>query len=253
MSSGRRSTPERAPHDPQPRTLPSPLDPGDDDVRPPRAPRRDEIERSTVGVVKKGTVSKADLLLVDVGEGKVLVKDFAAKPGWSRLSGRIQISREAAAYRWLVGVEGIPRTHGRIDPHALALEWIDAEQLSVAPNRFEDVAGILARLSDLVFRIHARGVTHNDLRSRENVLLRGDGALFLVDFAGAIRLRPGGWAHRLLFRAISGPDRSALLKWKEILAPETITDAEREALRRFARRRALWPVNRKNYGRRRAP
>lgn len=222
-------------------------------MRPPRAPRREEIERATVGIVKKGTVSKADLLLVDVGDGRVLVKDFAAKPGWSRLSGRIQTFREAAAYRWLEGVEGIPRFLGRIDAHALAIEWIDGEQLGVAPNRFENVGGILERLRELVARIHARGVTHNDLRSRENVLLRGDGALFLVDFAGALRLRPGGWAHRLLFRAFSSPDRSALLKWKEILAPESITDAEREALRRFARRRALWPVNRKNPGRRRAP
>lgn len=209
----------------------------------PRCPRRDEIRPGVREILVRGVGAKADVLLVSVDGGSVVVKDFAGRNVWIRQLGRLQIRRETAAYRWLSGLHGIPAFVGRVDPWALAVERIDGERLAFAVLGPEDGARHVAELRRILNEIHARGVVHNDLRGRENVLLRRDGGLALVDFAAAMRLRPGGILHRLLFRRLAMADEAAFLKWKGMIAPGSYTPADEEFLRRFARWRALWPFN----------
>ena len=178
---------------------------------------------------------------MDLGEGPLVVKDFASKPWPWRLLGRLQVGREAAAYRHLEGEPGIPRFLGRVDAHAIAIERIEGHRLAFAPDRFERGAWYVAGLREIVARMHARGLVHNDLRGRENVLVRADGSLVVVDLAGALRLDPRG----RLFRLFAAADEAALLKWKALLAPGTFTPEEAAFLERFARWRRLWPFNRK--------
>ncbi len=175
----------------------------------------------------------------------VVVKDFARSAFWLRWVGRLQIRREIAAYEWLEGVPGVPAFVGRVDPDALAIEKIDGERLAFARLRPEDGLAHVAKLRRIVDAIHARGVVHNDLRGHDNVLLGRDGELTVVDFAAAIRMRPGGIAHRLFFRVLSLPDEAALLKWKGLIAPGSYTPADEVFLRRFERWRAIWPFNSK--------
>ena len=191
----------------------------------------------------RGVGAKADVLVVDVDGGSVIVKDFSGRSPWVRGLGRLQIRRETGAYLRLQGVAGVPALVGRIDPFALAIERIDGERLAFAALRPEDAPRHVAQLRTILDAIHARGVVHNDLRGRENVLLRRDGGLALVDFAAAVHLRPGGLAHRLLFRRLALADEAAFLKWKGLIAPGSYTEAEEEFLRRFARWRVLWPFN----------
>lgn len=212
---------------------------------PSRIPRRDEVRSHVTRVLKAGGPSKADLLVVDVGRGAVVVKDFAAKPWWARLLGRLQVARECRAYRRLDGAPGIPAFVGRVDAHALAVEMVEGEQLAFAESRFRDGERHVARLVTLVERLHAAGVYHQDLRGRENVLLRADGQPVLLDLAGAVCLRPGGVAHRRLGPILAMADRSALLKWKALLTPGRFTPEEEEFLRRFRFWRSLWIFNRK--------
>jgi hypothetical protein len=209
----------------------------------PRCPRRDEIGPGTREVLVSGVGAKADVLVVAVKGRTVIVKDFAGRGLWIRGLGRLQIRREAAAYRWLEGVPGVPAFVGRIDPLALAIERIDGERLAFAALTAGDGPRHVALLRTILDAIHARGIVHNDLRGRENVLLRRDGGLAVVDFAAAIRLRPGGIAHRLLFRRLVLADEAAFLKWKGMIAPGTYTPADEDFLRRFARWRLLWPFN----------
>jgi hypothetical protein len=97
--------------------------------------------------------------------------------------------------------------------------------------------------------MHAAGVAHLDLRGRENVLVGDGGRIVIVDLAGAVRMRPGGLAHRLLFRWLTMLDESAFLKWKLLLTPDRLTPRERRFLARFRRFvRPLWPINRKEPG-----
>ena len=183
------------------------------------------------------------MLVVAVDGGSVIVKDFAGRGRFVRRLGRLQIRREAAAYRWLHGVTGVPAFVGRVDPFALAIERIDGEQLAFASLRPEDRPRLVAELRAILDAIHARGVVHNDLRGRENVLLRRDGRLAVVDFAGAMRLRPGGIAHRMFFHLLAITDEAAFLKWKGLIAPGSYTGEDQAFLRRFERWRALWPFN----------
>lgn len=208
-----------------------------------RCPTRDELRAASGGYVVRGSRTKADVRVVDVDGVEVVVKDFAAKPWWIRGFGRLQIARECRAYERLVGVEGIPRFIGRVDAHAFAVERVDACQLAFAPDRFRDGARHVERLVAVVERLHAAGVAHLDLRGRENVLVRPDGELVLLDFGSAVCLRPGSPVHRVAFGWLAAPDRSAVIKWKLLLAPDLVTSDERAFLARFRRLRALWPFN----------
>ncbi len=203
-----------------------------------------------MGVLKAGGNGKADLLLVDLGEGPMVLKDFFAKPWWARALGRIQIRRECRAYRWLGPVSGVPVFVGQVDPLALALEKVDGEQLAFAANRFAEGEALLARLRALIDRLHDAGLVHHDLRGRENVLERPDGELVVLDLAGAVCLRPGSLVHRLLFRRLALTDEAAFLKWKALLTPGRLTPEEERFLQRFRIWRSLWPFNRKRHGRR---
>ena len=209
----------------------------------PRCPRRDEIGPGIREVLVSGVGAKADVLVVNLAGGSVIVKDFAGRGWWVRRIGRLQIGREVAAYRSLAGVTGVPAFVGRVDPLALAIERIDGERLAFATRRPEDATRHVAELRAILDAIHARGVVHNDLRGRENVLLRRDGGLAVIDFAGSMRLRPGGIAHRLLFRFLAVADEAAFLKWKGMIAPGSYTREDEAFLRRFERWRALWPFN----------
>ena len=191
----------------------------------------------------RGGLGKADVLVVDAGAGPMIVKDFARGVWWLKWLGALQVAREASAYRHLEGVSGVPRFVGRIDRLAFAIERIEGERLAFLRHTEEEGVRHLGALRTIVDAIHARGVVHNDLRGRENVLLATDGSLAVIDFAAAFHLAPGGLLHRLLFRRLASTDEAAMLKWKGILAPGTYTDADRAALARFERMRSLWPFN----------
>lgn len=215
-----------------------------------RVPTREEIGKATTGVLHSGGPGKADLLVVDLGEGPLVVKDFSRKPFWACLLGRLQISRECRAYRWLGSMRGLPAFVGRVDGHAIALEKVEGEQLAFAKNRFRDGETHVAHLRDMIDRLHAAGVFHQDLRGRENVLLCPDGEIVLLDLAGAICLPPGGWRYRWLRGLLAMSDEAAFLKWKMLLIPGRLTPDEEGFLRRFRFWRSLWVFNRKRPGRR---
>ncbi|HKQ62756.1 MAG TPA: hypothetical protein VJS92_15805 [Candidatus Polarisedimenticolaceae bacterium] len=195
-------------------------------------------------VLKRGEAYKADLLLVDLDHGPTVVKDFHHKRTWVRLAGRLQVARECRAYRWLGTLSGVPRFYGRIDAHALAFEHLAGRPLGTAPDRAQGGSEKLRRLREVIDRLHARGLVHWDLRARENVLVDATGTIYVLDFASAMWLRPGGLAHRLLFGWMRRIDESAYLKWKQLLGAGPYTPEEQAFLRRFHAWRPLWPFRR---------
>jgi serine/threonine protein kinase len=210
-----------------------------------RLPARGELAVATRAWIKRGSGTKADLTIVDVGDGPVVVKDFAARGFVGRWLGRLQIARESAAYRRLDGIEGVPRFVGRIDAHALALEAIDGGPLAATRDRHQRGSRHLEQIRSILERLHAAGLAHLDLRCRENVVVDERGSVFLLDFASAVWLRPGGLAHRVLFPLLRSVDVSAYLKWKSELRAGPYSSEERAFLERHRFWRALWPFNRK--------
>jgi len=209
-----------------------------------RPPRRGEIVGATTSVLRSGDPGRADLLVVDLGEGPMVVKDFATRSWWGRALGRLLIAREIRAYRWLGDSRDVPRLIGRVDAHALALEKIDGVILSPAV-RHRDAGGVLAsRIRALVDRMHAKGFAHLDL-NRRNLLRCADDEVVALDLAGAIWFRPGGLAHLLFFRLFASADDRACLKWKDRLAPGSFDPDEEARFRRLRFLRSLWLFNRK--------
>ena len=212
-------------------------------IETPRLPRRDELDAARVRWLKRGGPTKADLSIVDIGQGPMVVKDFGNKAAWVRLIGRIQIARECRAYRWLGPMPGVPRLWGRIDAHALALEKIEAQELVFMPDRTRNGADRHAQLTEIVERMHRTGLFHLDLRGIDNVMLGPDGQVFVLDLAGALWVRPGGWAERVFSGWLEMTDRAALLKWKTILVACELNDEEQAFLRRYRFWRSLWIFN----------
>lgn len=206
----------------------------------PRPPRRQEIAPATVGVLRRSRGIKADVLVVDLGQGPLVVKDFAPRRWWGRLWGRLHTWYELKAYRRLGELEGIPRLIGRIDGLALAVEKVEGVQLTLSPDRYRNGAAYHAQIRGLIRSFLERGFAHLDIRGRRNVLLRDDGRVVAIDLAGSVWYRPGGPAALVLRPFVEWFYRSVELKWKALLTPDRLTEDDRARLRRFRISRRLW-------------
>jgi predicted Ser/Thr protein kinase len=185
---------------------------------------------------------KAECWSLEVSGQQFVVKDYA-RTAWlfRRTLGRMQLRREERAYRALAGLPFVPRCFGRLDADALLIERSDGVPMTrqarpgMAPDFF-------ARLDAAIAALHARGILHNDLRHRRNILVGPDGGPRLLDFASAIDVgAPGSWRRRLL-GWLSFLDRSAAVKWALRHAPEQVPDHDRAWYRRYLWLRRLWPV-----------
>jgi hypothetical protein len=215
-----------------------------------RAPTREQLSSAKVEVMNLGAWNKADLLVADLGDGPMVVKDFSNKNMLIRLLGRLQISRECRAYRRLGPIPGIPGFIGRIDAHAISVQKIDCRPLGRVRDRVEDGVARLGQLRAIMDRIHASGVVHLDMRARDNVVIDTEGRLYVIDFASALWFRPGGLGHRTIFRLLRRIDESAYLKWKWLLEAGPYTDEEETFVSRHEFLQSLWPFNRKRWKRR---
>jgi serine/threonine protein kinase len=206
---------------------------------------RGALEARRSGYLVHGKTTKADLWLARRDDGShVVVKDFRAKGLLVRAWGRLQLRREARFLELLGGFEGTPPLLARPDRDALVIPFYQGRELHFLRDHPE-IPRFLSDLRRLMDAIHERGIVHNDLRSRENVLVvQPEGRVLVLDWAGAIRLPPGSFAHRLVFRFLRLVDEAAFIKWKRMLAPGTINAAEARFERRFWRWRQLWPFNR---------
>jgi hypothetical protein len=153
------------------------------------------------------------LVLVETPEGLAVVKDY--RPcGWllRAIFGPWLSRREEFIYRTLAGGPGIPRLFGRVDRHALAVEY-------VAGRNAQEFAGgtlppeFFTRLQEAVDAMHARGVVHCDLKNRRNVVVAEGYRPYLVDFSTAfIRGSRLNLARRFLFARFVVDDRKAVVK-----------------------------------------
>lgn len=192
---------------------------------------RKTIEANTVDYYRHAGGTRPDLRVVDVDGRRIVVKDFKNSDFLFRvIVGPILIRREFGALRNLTGVEGIPQLVGRLDRYALAIEHIHGASLDrVEPGSLSnDFYGQLRRVLDAT---HARGVAHCDLRSRGNVMLGDDGNPYLVDFAACVfRGRGINPFFRWLFHQFVMADENAVLRIKQRLSPEILTDQEKTEL-----------------------
>ncbi len=180
---------------------------------------RQALADHTVAVLNRGNVRNPDVLLVEQGGRRAVVKDFGPRAAWVRATlGRWVTAREARAWRALAGHRAVPAFLGVIDALAFAVEYRPGRRMS-RKLREELPPGFLGQLEEDVAEMHRRGVVHLDLRHRSNVLVDDAGRPVLIDFGSALVFRPGGLLARLLLPALAWIDRRALAKWRSKLGP----------------------------------
>jgi len=158
--------------------------------------------------------TKADVAFYEIGDLRIAVKTYQPRNFAARNTlGRWLIRREASAFRAVAGIEAVPDFFGRIGPFAIATRWVDATPLKAHAG---ELLGdeIFDRLAEIVTQFHERGVALADLHHRD-VLLSGDGALFVLDLATAwvAGSRPGP-LRRYLFERFCESDRVNLARMR---------------------------------------
>ena len=165
-------------------------------------------------VLSRGSRRNPDVLLAGDGSRDVVVKDFAPRGALVRATiGRWITARELRAYRHLRDHAAVPRLLGSLDALAFAVEYRPGRRMSrkLAGNLPD---GFFEELREAVGRLHEAGLVHLDLSHRSNVLVDESGHPVLIDFASAVRFRPGGLAARLVLPWLARFDRRALEKWR---------------------------------------
>lgn len=127
--------------------------------------------------------------------------------------GRVAIRREHAVYERLAGIPGIPESFGLAGGEHLVLEHIAGESLRARELSLGDRGRFYARLLGTVLAMHAAGVTHRDLKRKDNVIVGPDEIPYLIDF-GIARIGGRGWAGARLFEIGRQMDLNAWIKLK---------------------------------------
>ena len=185
----------------------------------PRPPTRPELDAADKTYLTRGAPFKADVSVINLGEGEMVVKDFGPRAWWRRLIGRFEVSRECRAYTYIGPMPYFPAFLGCVDCDALAVEKIDAIALARAPDRGAKRDDYLAQIRDCLNRLGELGFLHLDARNNKNVLLKADGQVIFIDLAGSFWIPPGKFGHRLLKPVIDLYYEANIIKWETLLQP----------------------------------
>jgi hypothetical protein len=176
-------------------------------------------------MLRPGKGGQATLQLVEYRGTLAVLKDYSASgPFFRKTCGAYLASREAAAYRRLAGVRGVPRLLGRAGRDGLLLEYFpgrncrDERPSAVTPAFFDE-------LRDILTVVRAAGVLHMDVK--RNVLIAPEGHPVLVDF-GASWVMPRwlGPLRPVLLPIAAKYDEREVVKLKSLIAPQLLTEKE---------------------------
>jgi hypothetical protein len=164
--------------------------------------------------------------------GRRIVRDAAPAALFLRWLANGLMRREARVLAALEGLEGVPGLI-RVERNRLEREYLDGAPMHRAKPRDPDY---YRRAMQLLRRLHARGVVHNDLAKEPNILVIDSGQPAFVDFQLAW-YAPG---RGRLFCILAWDDLRHLLKHKRSYCPDKLTARERRILARPSLPSRLW-------------
>jgi hypothetical protein len=183
------------------------------------------------------TLLKQDLFgtvaLLESAQGqKRVVRDTGAARWWLAGLARHLARRERRALETLAGLDGIPRLLGAAGGQ-IQRAWIEGQPMQLArpadPKYYREALQLLRRL-------HARRVAHNDLAKEPNWLVTPEGLPALVDFQLALVAPRRG----RLFRMLAHDDLRHLLKHKRTYLPHRLTAREKRILAQPSLLSRIW-------------
>jgi predicted Ser/Thr protein kinase len=126
--------------------------------------------------------------------------------------GCYMLQREFQAYHRLQGIAGVPHCFGMLHDQFLVLEYIEGKGLRELDNCKVDQEKFFASLLEIIKKMHAVGVSHNDLKRKDNVLISKSGKPVLLDFGlSYLRLRD---KENFFFRLLKRMDYNSWIKIK---------------------------------------
>ena len=193
--------------------------------------KRRDLKRATTRVIHAGRGLQSSVYEIEFAGCRAAVKDFSRTPhAFRRFAAPFLIRREIAALKRLDGLSCVPRFYARIDRLAFAMQLVEGTPLDTfALGELEHAA--FPKVQAAIDAIHARNVSHCDLKRRSNLLLTPEGNIVLIDFAAAIiGGRRGRFFFNWLQREAAHVDDKSLPRLKNFVAPELMTEDDRRKL-----------------------
>lgn len=189
-------------------------------------------------LLKRGErLLEPDVYVTHNGDTPVVVKSYRRYAhSLLALPARFLVRHEANILRQLNGWKHAPALIG-VSALALGMEFIPGETLSVGTEVGRDV---FEQLQAALGKLHAAGITHNDLHGT-NVVVNG-GVPVLIDFTSASRM-PRLLRRTFLARQLRRSDWKHLFKLRQRLTGQSPTEeqAARVAEPRWVRGfRSMW-------------
>lgn len=122
-------------------------------------------------------------------EGQSLIVKTAMGRGLVLKARQKTLRREFAAYRRMDGLTGVPQCYGLLDGRYLVIEYIEGTRYREAV--WADRDAWFVEFLAVLRSIHARGVSHGDLKSKGNILVTKDQKPCVIDFGTAFVRKPG--------------------------------------------------------------
>jgi predicted Ser/Thr protein kinase len=146
---------------------------------------RDSLEQgeNVLARSNQGTVLRFE------GEGRELLINCPMGEGLVLRARKRTLQREYEAYKRLDGLSGVPECYGLVDGSFLAIELVRGVPFREAV--FADRERWFAEFLEVIRAIHARGVSHGDLKNKSNILVTDDERVCVIDFGTAFVRKRG--------------------------------------------------------------
>lgn len=146
---------------------------------------RDSLEQgeNVLARSNQGTVLRFE------GEGRELLIKCPMGEGLVLRARKRTLQREYEAYKRLDGLSGVPECYGLVDGSFLAIELVRGVPFREAV--FADRERWFAEFLEVIRAIHARGVSHGDLKNKSNILVTDDERVCVIDFGTAFVRKRG--------------------------------------------------------------
>jgi predicted Ser/Thr protein kinase len=156
------------------------------------------------GVLYKLNVDGVDLVIKKANKQSFIL---------GRLNQR-SLYHEYRIYKQLSNLEGIPKCYGLTEKGDLILEYINGETYRDAQYELEGNNQFFNQLLILIQSMHELGVSHGDLKRKDNIFVDVNKKPYLIDFGTAISNQTKNIAKRMFFQFLKKTDLNAWIKHK---------------------------------------